>query len=211
MSLWDELSLTYYRKRHWSVCNMLWVTHHHLKTSLSIMHNSKTALKTALGKIAGLRDTLVIPIIFPLRHKYIWVARSIKLSHMTSLKSKQHQQCTREYSARMLLSSRKYKNWIQIIKKYIMCLTTQWKADCQIKRFHFSQPNCTCWFRKLYLTERTYEMSNADKRTCFILWWKLAWQATSASCFFTTQSSYLVCQLAESLWLLDPMKSNLKI
>lgn len=92
-----------------------------------------------------------------------------------------------------------------------MCLTTQWKADCQITRFHFSQPNCTCWFSKLHPTERIYEMSNADKRACFILWWKLAWQTTSASCFSSTQSSYLVCQLAESLWLLVPMKSNLKI
>lgn len=90
-------------------------------------------------------------------------------------------------------------NWIQIIKKYILCLTTQWKADCQITRFHFSQPNCSCWFSKLHLTERIYEMSNADKRACFILWWKLAWQTASASYFFTTQSSYLVCQLAESL------------
>ena len=66
---------------------MLWVTHHRLKRLLPIMCNTKIALKTVLGKVAGLRDRLVIPIVFLPRHKCIWVARGTTLSHVASLKS----------------------------------------------------------------------------------------------------------------------------
>lgn len=100
---------------------MLWVTHHHLKRPLPIMCNTKTALKIALGKIAGLRDRLVIPVVFFPRHKCIRVARGITLSHMASLKSKQHQQCTRRYSTRMLLSSRKQQKLNPNNQDNILC------------------------------------------------------------------------------------------
>lgn len=85
------------------------------------MCNTKVALKTALGKIAGLRNRLVIPIAFLPWHKCIWVVKGITLSHVAGLKSKQHQQCRRLYIQQgCYFRAEDGKTWTQIIK--VMCL-----------------------------------------------------------------------------------------